>query len=137
MCGGLAVGLCGCQSFSVPFAQWRAGYDSGLAKKITKEEKDSTTSEKVEDPRNLLERWLTPKGTADSKSDPTGVPKSDSPSSLVLGSDGWRPMLQPKTDPAADKELAEAQKLFKQGKLAEAESRLQGDRQEPKGNPLG
>ncbi len=133
----LAVGLCGCQSFSVPFAQWRAGYDSGLAKKITKEEKDSSTSEKVEEPRNLLERWLTPKGTADSKSDPMGVPKSDSPSSLVLGSDGWRPMLQPKTDPVADKELGEAQKLFKQGKLAEAEAAFKAIAKNRKGTHWG
>jgi outer membrane protein assembly factor BamD (BamD/ComL family) len=118
----LALGLCGCQSFSVPFSQWRAGYDSGLASKITKEEKESSASEKVEQPRTLLERWLSPKGSPDtSVGGATGVPKADSPSTLVLGSDGWRPMLKAKTDPAADKELDEALKLFQQGKLAEAE----------------
>ena len=37
-----------------PFAQWTAGYDSGLAKKISKEEKRPPTSEKVEEPRTLL-----------------------------------------------------------------------------------
>ncbi|MFO0892254.1 MAG: outer membrane protein assembly factor BamD [Isosphaeraceae bacterium] len=119
----LACAATGCQSFNVPLAQWRAGYDPGLAKKITKEEKNGTASEKVEEPRRLLGRWLGPKG---SEPAPEGkdadVPSSKSSSPLVLGSDGWRPMLKPKTDPEADKELEDALALFKQGKLAEAEA---------------
>src|SRR5208283_577860 len=45
----LTCGLTGCQNFSVPFAQWTAGYDPSLSKKISKEEKDGTTSETVEE----------------------------------------------------------------------------------------
>jgi outer membrane protein assembly factor BamD (BamD/ComL family) len=118
----LASGSAGCQSFSVPLAQWRAGYDPSLAQKISQEEKDRTASEKVEEPRTLISRWLNPKGSdvaPDAKD--SKVPSSKSSSTLVLGSDGWRPMLKPKSDPDADKELDEALKLFKQGKLEEAE----------------
>jgi len=119
----LSCALTGCSSFNVPLAQWRAGYDSGLAKKITKEEVGRPTSEKVEEPRALIGRWLNPKGSkvaADAK-DPE-VPSSKSPSTLVLGSDGWRPMLKAKSDPAADRELEDALQLFKQSKFPEAES---------------
>jgi outer membrane protein assembly factor BamD (BamD/ComL family) len=134
----LALGLSGCQSFSVPFSQWRAGYDSGLASKITKEEKENSASEKVEQPRTLLERWLSPRGSEDtSVGGAAGVPKADSPSTLVLGSDGWRPMLKPKTNPAADKELDEALKLFQQGKLADAEPAFKRIAKNRKGSHWG
>jgi outer membrane protein assembly factor BamD (BamD/ComL family) len=114
--------MAGCQSFSVPLAQWRAGYDPSLAKKISPEEKDRATSETVEEPRSLLGRWLNPKGSKVASDDKDAkAPSSKSPDTLVLGSDGWRPMLKPKNDPEADKELDEALKLFKQGKLDEAE----------------
>lgn len=119
----LACGLAGCQSFGVPLAQWRAGYDSSLAKKITKEEKSNASNETVEEPRTLIQRWLSPKGAEATKSaGANGVPNSKSSSTLVLGSDGWRPMMKPKTDPEADKELEVAMKLFQEGQLADAES---------------
>jgi hypothetical protein len=102
VCQLLAVlmlsGLAGCQSMNVPLAQWRAGYDSGLSKKITKEETKAASSEKVEEPRTLLGRWLNPQGSDDVKDDDeaTKGPSSKSSSTLVLGSDGWRPMLKPR-----------------------------------------
>ncbi len=119
----IACGLTGCSSFNIPLAQWRAGYDSGLAKKITKEETDRTASEKVEEPRALIGRWLNPKGSKVSAEEKDAdVPSSKSSSTLVLGSDGWRPMFKAKADPAADQEFEDALQLFKQGKFAEAEA---------------
>ncbi|WP_165222923.1 tetratricopeptide repeat protein [Aquisphaera insulae] len=121
----IACGLClsGCQGLDVPIAQWRAAYDKGLTRPITQEERDTSASTKIEEPRTLLGRWLNPAGSNAPESDrPTSTtPSSRSGSSLVLGSDGWRPMLRPKPNPEADKELEEALALFKQGKFAEAE----------------
>ena len=133
----LACGLGGCQSFSVPFAQWRSAYDPGLAKKITQEEKVSSVSETVEEPRNLLQRWLTPRPGPEPKAADASKPDRDSPSTLILGSDGWKPMLKPKTDPEADKQLGEAMKLFQQGKLAEAEKAFAQIAKKRKGTPWG
>ncbi len=134
----LAIGLVGCQSFSVPFAQWTSGYDSSLAKKISKEEKDGTTSEKVEEPRTLLQRWLNPKSATDDKDDDAAkMPSSKSPSTLILGSDGWRPMLKPEKNPQADKEFDEAHKLFQQGKLNEAEQVFKTIAKKRKGSHWG
>ncbi len=134
----VACGLSGCQSFSVPFAQWTAGYDSSLAKKISKEEKDGATSEKVEEPRTLLQRWLNPKKDKDAKDDDSpSLPSSKSPSTLILGSDGWRPMLKPPKNPEADKEFDEAHKLFEQGKLEEAEKAFAKIAKKRKGSHWG
>jgi outer membrane protein assembly factor BamD (BamD/ComL family) len=146
LAGPLAAALlvcsqAGCRSFGVPLAQWRAGYDSGLSKKITPEEKQAASSEKVEQPHTLLERWLNPKGSTpgsdQDKDDGPKVPNKNSSSTLVLGSDGWRPMLKPKTNPEAEKEIAEAKKLFQQGKLAEAESAFARIAKNRKGNHYG
>lgn len=129
-------GLSGCQSFSVPFAQWRSAYDPGLAKKITDDEKKNSASEKVEEPRNLLQRWLTPRPGPESRT-AAATPDRDSPSTLILGSDGWKPMLKPKTDPEADDELAAAMQLFKQGKFSEAERAFTPIAKRRKGTPWG
>ena len=134
----LACGLAGCQSFSIPFAQWSAGYDPGLAKKITSAEKDGTTSDKVEEPRTLLKRWLNAKKDKDAKDDDSAsLPSSKSPSTLILGSDGWRPMLKPPKNPEADKEFEEAHKLFQQGKLEEAETAFAKIAKKRKGRTWG
>ncbi|MGO9601725.1 MAG: tetratricopeptide repeat protein [Isosphaeraceae bacterium] len=121
----LGVSLAGCQSLSVPLSQWTAAYDHGLFKSISKDEAKSSASEKVEQPRTLLARWLNPKGSnvsEDKGDDSDALPNSKSDSTLVLGSDGWRPMMKPKANPKAEKELDEAQQLFQQGKLADAEA---------------
>ncbi len=119
----LALGLAGCQGLDVPIAQWRAGFDQALTRKISKEEKDSSVSEKIEEPRTLLGRWLNPRGSdVQEDNNPSKLTSPKSGSTLILGSDGWRPMLKPKANPEADKELDDALKLFQQGKLAEAES---------------
>ena len=134
----LALGLAGCQGLDVPIAQWRAGFDQGLTRKISKEEKDSSVSDKIEEPRTLLGRWLNPKGSEVAKDDaPPKVPSTKSGSTLILGSDGWRPMLKPQANPEADKELDDALKLFQQGKLAEAESEFKKLAKKRKGTHWG
>jgi outer membrane protein assembly factor BamD (BamD/ComL family) len=109
----------GCQSFAVPFAQWRSTYDSGLAKPIGESELARAKTEKVADSDTLLKRWLSPR-------DPSaGADKSTDdrdPSGKVLGSNGWAPFMKPKLDPDAQKELDDAFALYEAGKLAEAES---------------
>jgi TolA-binding protein len=66
------------------------------------------------DSQNLLDRWLTPRRGPISSSAGSG-------STLVLGSNGWRPALKPEKDPKAEAEFQEALTLFQQGKLSEAE----------------
>jgi outer membrane protein assembly factor BamD (BamD/ComL family) len=100
----------------------------------------SSASNKVEQPRTLLERWLNPKGSNPSEKkneDPDALPNSKSESTLVLGSDGWRPMMKPKANPEAEKELDEAQKLFQQGNLAEAETAYKQIAKKRKGTQWG
>ena len=118
----LACSLAGCQSFSIPFAQWTSAYDSGLAKKITNDEKQAPASDKLEEPRTLIQRWLNSKSDDTNDDNTPKLPTSNSPSTLILGSDGWRPMLKPQKNPEAEKEFDEAHKLFMQGKLNEAET---------------
>ncbi len=117
----LVTALAGCQGLNIPFAQWSAGYDPSLAKKITADEKKGGASDKVEEPRTLIQRWLNPNASVDTKDESTKLPSSNSPSSLILGSDGWRPMMKPAKNPEAEKQFDEAMKLFQQGKFAEAE----------------
>jgi outer membrane protein assembly factor BamD (BamD/ComL family) len=97
----------GCRSTGDWLSLWRQGSDSSLSKGPTKDE--------LNDNRNLLARWLTPK--ANPHSNPDGV---NPPTPLVLGSNGYKPMEAPK-DPDADAEFQQAEKLFHQGKLDEAE----------------
>ena len=78
----------------------------------------------------LLDRWLTPRRSPAAKGD-------DKSSTLILGSDGWRPMAKPAKDPEAEAEFDAAHKLFQQGKLAEAEKAVRQDRQEPQGHARG
>ena len=59
------------------------------------------------------------------------------PSTLILGSDGWRPIAKTPKDPKADAEFEAAKKLFEQGKFAEAEKAICQDRQGPQGDALG
>ena len=108
----------GCQSFSVPFAQWRAAYDPRPGQEAHQEETADVREGRR--PANLLQRWLTP--AEQSRTQAADAPTSDSPSTLILGSDGWQPMLKPEDRPRGRQaEFAEAMKLFQQGKLAEAE----------------
>lgn len=159
----LAVsGLGGCQGLGVPLAQWRSNYNSGLAKPLTKDELAHSGSKKVDDSNSLLQRWLRPRGaaaTADGPADPTNDevvwsmgkgfrpfgrskdgddgPKDDDGSSLVLGSNGWRPMVQAEDNPEAQKELDDALELFQRGDLAKAESALAKIAKKRKETPWG
>jgi TolA-binding protein len=109
----LALLLAGCQSFTSPLAQWRAAYDGNLFKKMSPEEMADASG--PADSTNLLQRWLTP------RQPPAIKPGADSSSTLILGSNGWRPFAKPVPNPQADAEYQAALKLFQQGKLAEAE----------------
>jgi outer membrane protein assembly factor BamD (BamD/ComL family) len=119
----LAALASGCQSSSGSFLSlWRQGADSSLSKGPTKEELD--------DNRNLMARWLSP------KKNPHSSPEALNPSPLVLGSNGYRPMQTPK-NPEADAEFQAAEKLFQQGKLKEAEAGFARLAKKRKGSPWG
>jgi outer membrane protein assembly factor BamD (BamD/ComL family) len=106
--GGLLLLLAaapGCQTDTTGIlARWRAAHDDGLAKPVSAEE--------INDKRGPIAQWLVP------KSGPATNPNPKS--TLVLGSNGWTPP-KPVNDPAADKELKEAEALIQQGRLDEAE----------------
>jgi outer membrane protein assembly factor BamD (BamD/ComL family) len=86
---------------------WRQGTDSSLSKPPTPEE--------INDNRNLLARWLTPKMNPHANPDAINPP-----STLILGSNGYKPM-QPPKNPEADAELEVGERLFQQGKFEEAQ----------------
>ncbi len=126
----LAISASGCQSFSSPLAQWRAAYDSNLYKKMTPEEMADSAG--PGDSTNLLQRWLKP------SKNPSAVGGHPTPSStLVLGSDGWRPIAKQAPDPKADAEFQSALKLFKQGKFEEAEKQFAKIAKDRKGSTWG
>src|SRR5262249_60388492 len=83
------------------------------------------------DSTTLLQRWLTPRGNPASK---TPAPSG---STLVLGSDGWRPIAKPAPDPVADAELDAAMKLFQQAKFEEAETSFAKIAKDRKGTTWG
>ncbi len=105
--------LAGCANFVSPLSQWRAAYDGNLFRKLSPEEMADASG--PADPNNLFARWMTPKGN------PTLKSTEPPPSTMVLGSDGWRPIAKPAPDPEADAEFQAAMKLFEQGKFEEAE----------------
>jgi outer membrane protein assembly factor BamD (BamD/ComL family) len=117
----------GCQSFASPLAQWRAAYDGNLVKGPSKDEMADVTGSAGSD--RLLDRWLTPRKSPSGK-DP------DKSSTLILGSDGWKPMAKPAKDPAAEAEFNAAHTLFEQGKLAEAEKEFARIAKKRKGTPV-
>jgi outer membrane protein assembly factor BamD (BamD/ComL family) len=121
--------LCGCQSVMTPFSQWRAAYDGYLVKGPTGEEMADVTG--PTDSPNLLDRWLTPRNTGGLGT--TG----DKSSTLILGSEGWRPMIKPAKDPKADAEYQAAMNLFQQGKLADAQKAFAKIAKDRKGTPWG
>ncbi len=120
--------LTGCQTFSSPLSQWRAAYDGNLVKGPTKEEMADAAG--FSDSDNLLERWLTP------RPDP-GAKSVDKSSTMILGSDGWRPIVKAAKDPVADAEYQAVQKLFEQGRFAEAEKGFAKIAKNYKGTPWG
>jgi outer membrane protein assembly factor BamD (BamD/ComL family) len=96
----------GCQSGGGLLSLWRQGNDDSLSKGPTKDE--------INDNRNLMARWLTP------KRNPHSNPDAINPSPLMNGSDGYKPMQAPK-NPEAEAEFQAAERLFQQNKLEEAE----------------
>jgi outer membrane protein assembly factor BamD (BamD/ComL family) len=121
--------LAGCQSVITPLSQWRAAYDGYLVKGPTREEMADVSG--PSDSNSLLDRWLTPRTTGASGA--TG----DKSSTLVLGSEGWRPMFKPAKDPKADAEYQSALNLFQQGKFAEAQKAFAKIAKDRKGTPWG
>jgi TolA-binding protein len=118
----------GCQSFVSPLARWSAAYDGGLVRGPTKDEMSDVSAPLDSD--SLLDRWLTPRRDAASRT-------RDGSSTLVLGSDGWKPMTKAANDPAAEAEFNAAHTLFQQGKLAEAEKEFARIAKKRKGSPVG
>jgi len=114
-CVLLSLPSAGCQTISNPLSQWRAAYDGNLIGSPRREEMADATNST--DSQNLLDRWLTPKRTP-------GTGSGDPSSTLILGSDGWRPMVKPAKNPQADAEVQAAVKLFQVGKFAEAEKQF-------------
>jgi outer membrane protein assembly factor BamD (BamD/ComL family) len=110
----------GCQSTGAnPFSVWRTALDSSLS--------PAPSAEEVGDDRNLLARWLNPKN-----------PKAKDPNTptLVLGSNGWRPM-KPVDDPAAEADFKAAEALAKQNKLPEAATAYKAVAKKWKGTAAG
>jgi outer membrane protein assembly factor BamD (BamD/ComL family) len=123
------VPLAGCANLMSPLGTWRAAYDGNLFKKLSPEEMADAGG--TTDSTNLFQRWLTPRGNPALKS-------SEPPSStMVLGSDGWRPMAKPAPDPQADAELDAAMKLFQQAKFEEAEKAFTKIAKDRKGTTWG
>ncbi len=118
----------GCQNFVSPISQWRAAYDNSLFKNISKEELNDVSG--AADSGNFMNRWLAPK-------EGHAAIGRDSPSSLILGSDGWRPVAKTAKDPKADAEMAAAMKLVKDGKLEEAEKAFTKIAKDRKSTPWG
>jgi outer membrane protein assembly factor BamD (BamD/ComL family) len=123
--------LGGCQSFTSPFSAWRAAYDGSLIKPISQEEMADVTG--TGDSQNLFERWVTPRRAGMATNSADGSPSS----TLILGSDGWRPIAKKPQDPKADAELEAAKKLFEQGKFAESEKEFTRIARDRKGTPWG
>jgi outer membrane protein assembly factor BamD (BamD/ComL family) len=121
----------GCQSFTSPLSSWRAAYDGGLIRPISNEEMADVSG--TGDSQNLFDRWITPRRTGAANSNADG----SAASTLILGSDGWRPIAKKPNDPKADAELEAAKKLFEQGKFAEAENAFSKIAKNRKGTPWG
>jgi outer membrane protein assembly factor BamD (BamD/ComL family) len=117
----LLAATSGCSGTGGYLSAWRKGLDSSLSKAPTKEE--------AGDDRSLMARWLTPKN-------PTTSQATKPRSTLVLGSDGWKPMEAP-PNPVATGDYEAAQKLFQQGKLEEAETAFKNVAKKHKGTPWG
>jgi TolA-binding protein len=83
------------------------------------------------DSQNLFERWTTPRMS------PALNSNANSSSTLILGSNGWRPMAKAAPNPKADAEYQSALKLFQQGDLAEAEKEFAKIAKKRKGTPWG
>lgn len=113
----------GCQTTGMnPFSVWRMGKDASLSKGPTEKELGP-------DNRNLMARLFTP------VKPPTQSNNNDT-STLVLGSNGWKPM-KSETNPEADAEYKAALALFQQKKLDEAETAFAALAKKRKGTPWG
>src|SRR5262249_13610888 len=114
----------GCQSGSGGglLSLWKQGSDSSLSKGPTKDE--------VNDNRNLMARWLSP------KQNPHSNPDAINPTPLMNGSNGYKPM-QPPKNPEADAEFQAAERLFQQGKFEDAERLFAPMTRKYKSSPWG
>ncbi len=118
----------GCQNFVNPISRWRAAYDDKLFRHLSPEE----TADVSGDPNstNLMQRWLSPRPNMT-------VPGRNNPSTLIMGSNGWRPITKPPANPKADAELKAARALFNAGKYPEAEKAFAQIVKDRKGTPWG
>jgi outer membrane protein assembly factor BamD (BamD/ComL family) len=127
----LALWSTGCQSFTSPFSSWQAAYDRGTIRPISNEEMADASNTGTQ---NLLDRWITPRNPSTGTS---GAADGSGSSTLILGSDGWRPVAKKANDPKADAEVEAAKKLFEQGRFADAEKAFAMLAKNRKGTPWG
>lgn len=124
--GPLLVALlvtAGCQGGGDgPLGRWRTVRDDGLAKPLTDAEKGTASG-------TLLGRLFRPT-PPESKAGEVG-------SGLVLGSDGWRPLKPPPSDPETEAQFKAAEARFQEGKLADAEAGFQAIAKARKGSNWG
>ncbi len=126
----LAISAAGCQSFSSPLAQWRAAYDSNLYKKMTPDELADSAG--PGDSTNLLQRWLKP------SQNPSTVNGHKTPSStLVLGSDGWRPIAKQAPDPEGRRGIPGRTQAVQAREVRRGREGIRQDRQEAQGEHVG
>jgi TolA-binding protein len=118
----------GCQTFVSPLTAWRAAYDRGLTRGPTQDEMADASG--PTNSQDFMERWLTPRQGPMSSSAASG-------STLVLGSDGWRPIAKPQKDPKSESEFQAVMALFQQGKLADAEREFAKIAKKRKGSSYG
>ncbi len=123
--GIISLSGIGCQGVRHSIAQWRSSYDtSGIAKGLSAEEKQSSG--------NMMTRLFRPGQKADA-----GGLTERNPSTMILGSDGWKPLATPKANPQADAELKAAKELYDQDKIKEAEKAFARIAKNRKGTPWG
>ncbi len=106
-----------------------AGSRSGTRERTTSLSKGPTEDE-VNDNRNLMARWLSPRPTRI----PTPTRSTNSP--LILGSNGYKPM-QAAQEPRGRGRVPGRRAPLPAGEARRGRGRFRQDRQEPQGDALG
>lgn len=112
----------GCQAAGGKIGPWKWGKADEIAREITPQEyrsavKDADGGPAESRPDRLLSKWMN-----SGRKMLSAIPQ---PLAIKgLHPNGWQPSLQEAPDPDADRELAEAETLFRSGDLKQADSRF-------------